>query len=120
MNKKNTEEWIQWRPLSNLRNKYYIELLSDDTNGLKIILCTDNLEDQKILINFENSVDAYTRTDDSFVGERIKYLYDNYGKDFYTKCSFFQILNSDYIKRISKESGGISDTRSLKHYVFLG
>ena len=70
MNKKNTEEWIQWRPLSNLRNKYYIELLSDDTNGLKIILCTDNLEDQKILINFENSVDAYTRTDDSFVGSR--------------------------------------------------
>ena len=41
------EQWIQWEPVKNLSNKYYIESISDNYKEFKIIFCNQKRENKK-------------------------------------------------------------------------
>lgn len=111
------EQWIRWNLKPRLSNNYYCESLTDTPDdGLQIRLF--DRENNKLLISFADSVDAYRTTDENFVFKTIEYLQKNYGKEFYSSWSFFKIENSEYLKWLKKESGGVFDIYELQHFCF--
>ena len=42
-----TEQWSQWKPINNLAGKYYIESISDNINGLKIVFLNGTMKQKK-------------------------------------------------------------------------
>jgi len=117
------EDWIQWKPLNELNDKYYIELLKDSTNGLEIILAyanrnTKNKRD-KIKVNFGFHAESYRFSDEHCRLELFRRLEKHYGNEFYAKWNYFKVENSEYINWLNKESGRLTENMNLKHYVFM-
>jgi len=115
-----TEQWSQWKPINNLAGKYYIESISDNINGLKIVFFEWHNETKKVIITFTDSVDAYRSTDEIFRLKLISDLKEKYKSKLYGKWTFFKVDNSAYIKWLSKQSYTISDERSFMHFSFVG
>lgn len=113
------EQWERWEPISGLANKYYIDSIIDEARGFKVILSESDDETKKILVLFEDSIDAYRNTDESF---RLKIIHDldqKYGTDFYGDWTFFKVTNSTYIQWLSEQSYGTSDYQSFVHFSFI-
>jgi len=114
------EKWTRWEPINNLSKKYYVELITDDYYGFKILLSDAKNADKKVEILFRDSVDIYRRTNETFVLLTLKSLNDTYGIDFYGNWSFFKIENSEYLDWIKKQSYEISESLNFKHFCILG
>ncbi len=115
-----TEQWIQWRPIDGLGEKYYIDYISDDFQAFKIYLSQEDDEEKKVLMTFENSISAYRRIDETFRLKLISDLKEKYGSNFYGKWTFFRVDNSAYIKWISEQSCGISSDIPFVHFSLIG
>lgn len=114
------EKWTQWRPLSNLSDRYYIESISDNfKEGFKIILADAHEKTRNVLIHFPHSVNAYRRTDETFTLLTIGYLDKVYGGSFYANWTFFKAENSEYLKWLSEQSHTISDSYKIMHYALI-
>ena len=114
-----TEKWSRWEPITNLARKYYIDSVSEDRTGFKIVLSSSENENQKIKIVFKNSVEAYKKTDETLRHRIVCELSDNYGDEFYVNWTFFKVTNSNYLAWLSEQSYTISDTRHLTHFTIL-
>lgn len=111
------EKWIRWEPIPNLAKKYYVESITDNTDGLKIVLYNDL--DEKVLVLFPDTLRSYRNTCESFLVETIEDLEENYGSDFYGQWTFFRVTNSQYLKSLNEESYGISERYDFKHFCLL-
>jgi hypothetical protein len=113
------EIWEKWEPIENLAAKYYIDAVLDTIEDFKIILSQEDKRNNKIHIIFENSVDAYRSTDESFRLHLIETLDKRYGSDFYGDWTFFKVKNSLYIQWLSEQSYGISEDLNFIHFSFV-
>ena len=113
------ERWIRWEPIKGLSKKYYIESITDNIRGFKIILSDSNDENKKLQITFGNSVDSYKSTYESFQQKMLFDLEQKYGPDFFTEWTYFKVLNSEYLAYLSQQSYGITDSLSLMHFSFI-
>ncbi len=113
------EQWVQWKPVNNLSTKYNIDAISDSLDNFKVELTDYNNGKNKVIVTFENSVDAYRTTDETFRLNCINTLDKQYGPDFYGKWTFFKVTNSKYIQWLSEESCTISDSLPLVHFSFI-
>jgi hypothetical protein len=104
---------------SGLSQSYYIDSISNNEEGFKIVLSESNNKEKKLLVIFENSVDCYRSTNESYTGIIIRELNEKYGKDFYVDWTFFKIIDSEHLKWLSEKSGGLSNTCPLQHLVFF-
>lgn len=111
-----SEQWVRWEPIQNLAQRYSIESISDTLDGFKIVLFEENAEQNKLQIFFDNSVDAYRSTYESFRQKIINDLHEKYGQSFYVNWSFFKINNSSYVQWLSEESYGITDMIGVMHF----
>lgn len=114
-----TEQWTKWEPIRGLANKYYIDSISNDENGFIIQLSDANNEEKKIRVIFEDSVYASRDTDESFRRNTVGILHEQYGIDFYGDWTFFKVTNSSYLKWLSVESYGITDSLHFTHFSFV-
>ncbi len=97
------EEWTRWQPAQGLSKKYTINSLTWSELGVIITLSDyDNRHQAQVV--FENFVDAYRYTDQSYYSKKLTYLADTYGKDFYENWSFFKVTHSDYVQWIIEKS----------------
>ncbi|TGK14280.1 hypothetical protein [Leptospira kmetyi] len=110
------EVWKQWPLHKNLFKKYSIDEVADTLSGVRIRLGDVN---QKIDVIFSNSVSAYRSVEDGFRQNLINDLIDQYGSDFITKCTFFQVENSKFLNWLIEESYGFIDAPEIKHFSFL-
>jgi hypothetical protein len=117
--KKMLEQWKRWYPVGDLAAKYYVDSISDTIEGFTILLLDANNKNKRLQILFEDSIYAYRSTDETFRHSLIVDLSDRYGADFYGKWTFFKVTNSLYIKWLSEQSCGISDTRNLIHFSLI-
>lgn len=108
------EQWTRWELPRVSKNYYCQSLIDTPSDGFQISLFDDN--NNKIIISFTSSVDAYRTTDENFVFNTLEYLEKKYGKEFYSTWSFFKIENSEYLEWLKKESGGTFEIYQLKHY----
>lgn len=110
------EKWIQWKPINNLSNKYYIESIINDASGLTVIFVDSFNKSPKLKMIFENGIDAFRISNETFNLSTIHYLNKNYGGEFYAHWTFFKVENSEYLKCLSGQSGKISDFYGIKQY----
>ncbi|TGL66536.1 hypothetical protein [Leptospira kmetyi] len=110
------EVWKQWVLHKNLLRKYSIDEVVDTLDGVKIRMGDVN---QKVDIIFSDSVSAYRSVEEGFRQNLINDLIDQYGSDFITKCTFFQVENSKFLNWLIEESYGFIDAPEIKHFSFL-
>ena len=113
------EQWIQWKPIKNLSNRYYIESISDNYKEFKIIFCNEKNIEEKLSMIFQGSIGSYKWTDETFRLKTLSYLDEHYSENFYSEWTFFKITHSSYLKMLSEESCGISDSRAFIHFSFI-
>lgn len=113
------EKWTQWKPISNLSNKYYIESIINDATGLTIMFVDSINKLAKLKMVFENGIDAFRITNETFILSTISYLNEKYGDQFYAEWTFFKVENSEYLKFLSEQSGRISDSYGVKKYSII-
>lgn len=113
------EKWKKWLPIENLLPKYNIFSIFDYYKGLEIILSDINDNENKIKIIFDGVDISYRRVAEGFRYKKILEIDDVYGKEFYSKWTFFTIYNSKYIEWLNIESCGIYENFELKHFYFL-
>jgi hypothetical protein len=114
------EIWKKWYPTSDVSGGFYIDSVCDDyINGFVVTLSKEDNDQELLKISFPDSVESYKRTDETYYCEFLHNLDAQYGRAFYSDWIFFQVEHSDYLKNLSKESYGISDTRNLKHFVII-
>ena len=113
------EQWTKWVPITGLAQKYYIDSISDNIKEFSILLSEYYDRKKKIKIIFENSVDAYRSTDESFRLTTMEKLGQKYGRSFYGDWTFFKVTNSSYIQWLCDESYASSYTSSFIHFSFI-
>jgi hypothetical protein len=114
------EEWKKWEPIKGLSEKYYTKSILDDfEQGFKVVLCDEKNEKKQVIVTFENSVCSYKWTNETFRIDTAAFLDKQYGKDFYTKWTFFKVTNSPYLQLLSKESSGIANYYSPIHFAII-
>ena len=113
------ESWAHWMPLENLSKKYYIESITNNREGFTVLLADAIGESEKIKIVFENGVNAFRNTDETFKLSTISWLDEKYGGKFYAEWTFFRVENSEYLKFLCEQSGGISDFYDVKQYSII-
>lgn len=114
------EKWIQWMPsIQNISAKYYIESLTDNIEGFRVILADSAGNSSKISMSFTNGVSAFRSSEEGFRLSTISYLDKKYGGEFYSDWTFFKVENSEYLKWLSEQSGGISDLYTVKQYSLI-
>jgi hypothetical protein len=112
------ETWKKWDPINDVSTKFYKESLFD-SKGEVILVLQEEISGRKLIVTFDRRILSYRNTDEGSLLEMLYYLEQNYGRDFYSKRSLFEIENSEYIKWFLKESSGIYTKEEVKHYVFL-
>ncbi len=113
------EKWEKWEPLSKLATEYYLDkVIDNDEIGFQIEFKDFKNRKKIIRFIFENWVYSYRYLEESFAINRYDQLSKKYG-DKFLNWTFFKVANSNYIRWLSQESGGLSDPRDLKHYSFL-
>ena len=113
------EKWIRWEPIPNLAEKYYVESIIDNTDGLKILLSNNNNSEERVLVSFPDTLRSYRTTCESFLVRTIEDLEENYGSKFYGEWTFFKVRNSKYLDWLKNESEGISEDYLMKHFCLL-
>jgi hypothetical protein len=105
------EVWEMWIPKNKLVEKYYVDSLKNDVEGLTIVL-TNDINEKKLILRWEGVVESYTCSEESSRNE----LYAN---DSLTKWTFFNIKNSKYIEWINRQSSGICSLKELQHFCIV-
>ncbi|QQR49648.1 hypothetical protein IPF37_02285 [bacterium] len=114
------ETWQQWKPLEVAPKRYLLDCIIDVEEVLEIVLSDMEGNAKKIRIIFEGSVVAYRYTYETFRMHTLHMLKQRYGSDFYTKCDFFQVIDSEYLSWVSEQLHGVGDMASLKHFCLYG
>jgi len=111
------ETWVRWDPIEGLERNHYWNSISNTKDGLKIVV--SNEDNQKLEILFKPAIKAYQISDETL---RFAILYEldaDYGPSSYYCFNFFIVQNSEYLRLLSKQSGGLSDRWHLTHYLIF-
>jgi hypothetical protein len=112
------ENWKKWHPGNNVEGIFYIDsVYDDDVNGFVVTLSKEKNEHELLKIIFSDSVESYKRTNESYNSGVLARIANQHSRAFYRDWIFFQVEHSDYLKNLSIESRGVSDTRNLMHFV---
>ena len=114
-----SEKWAKWEPVSGLAEKYDIDSIIDDIESFRMLLATGDESKKKVRVIFEESVDAYRRSDEALRVDLIGDLRQQYGGNFYGKWTFFKVENSTYLRWISEQSCTIADSLPYMHFAFI-
>lgn len=112
------EKWKVWTPIKNLKSRYWIDSLTDNKHGFKILLEPEDQDSHKLEINFKDSVYVYRKIDESYIGKILFKVQEKHGPIIKNNC-FFKIEKSDFLTFLSSSSGGWSDAIPMIHFVIL-
>jgi hypothetical protein len=113
------ELWIKWVPIKDLAKKYLIESVTHNSKGLDIVLCEEKNNKNKLNVFFEGFIHSYKWTEELYNLKIISILNTHYPKDFYTKWTFFKVVNSSYAQSLLEGSEDSAEGREFIHYLFF-
>lgn len=113
------EQWIRWEPIQGLEGKYYLDDFSWSKKGFIVELIHEK-KDEKIQILFDNYIDAFRYTNESFYLTILDNASPKHETRFYANFSFYKITNSEYLVWLSKQSAEWSDLFNFTHFCILG
>ena len=114
------EKWIIWKPFESISDKHYAYDLMFTKEGLSFRFGCVGI-DEVLKFNFDTNIEFFSFTQEGTRLETFVYLKQNYGKNFLKENDFFEVLNSNLIKKIFEEQGGAVswEPKELKHYVIM-
>jgi hypothetical protein len=74
---------------------------------------------KKILVTFNQSIDAYRSTDESFRLKTMSEIDQSQGSAFYGQWTFFKVENSNYIQWLAEEAPEIFIPKDYMHFSFI-
>ncbi len=114
-----SEMWKRWKDDLNLPQKLVLESLTDNMEGISLKFSDENDENTEIEITFTEHALSYRNRDEGEFLRKFKYLGDEYGDEFYTKWSLFEVDSSHYVQWFNEESLGIHQDENIRHFVFI-
>lgn len=113
------EEWARWEPIKDISGKYYLDSFGWSEKGF-IVELSSKKKGKKIQVIFDNYIDAFRYTNESFYFKLFGDLSEQYSDDFYADWSFFKVTNSEYLRWLSEKSCTWSDQIQFIHFCILG
>ena len=113
------EKWVRWQPAEDVSGRLDLYSISEGQEALKIVLYDWDNKDKKIFLTFDSFLGAYRKTYETFRSELISSIHKQYGKEFFIRCSFFKVHNSEYVQWLSEQSNGSSDYPPFQHMSLL-
>lgn len=109
-------EIVKWDILKNINNSgLNIKSISDDFNGLTVVL--ENNELELLTIKWVD-VDSYCCSTEEVRFKFIAGEWQEVRKEF-PDWSFFKVTNSSYIKWVKEQAGGFMDEDELIHFMIV-
>ncbi|MCL4431216.1 MAG: hypothetical protein M1300_02730 [Epsilonproteobacteria bacterium] len=87
------EHWIRYTTDKLFEKKYYFDSLEYQDKTLTIILNDPEIDSTYVYITFQDSVEGFRNTNESYAYQVIDILTDLYGADFYGDRTFFNIFH---------------------------
>lgn len=113
------EQWTRWEPIEGLEGKYDVEFIVNNLKEFTMLLVNPYNTETKIQVIFENSVNAYTKTNESYRQRIVSDLSDEYGSDFYGAWTFFKVNNSTYLRSLLQQPSGSINSSKFIHFAFV-
>ena len=113
------DELIVWKKAKGFGNKFDIDQVMENADGLRILLTEVNTN-QKISLSYDGLVCSYKNTDESFCLPTLSALGKTYGMNFIAQNTFFEVLNSSYVKEIESGGHGVLRAQDLFHLKIMG
>lgn len=113
------EQWIKWQPIPGLEGQYSLEELCEGIHGFEIILINSKDRTKKIRVLWKNWVESFAKLQGDLVTETKTFLDEQYGAGFHESWSFFMVEDSAYLKKLSEESGILSDSYDVIHFALI-
>lgn len=115
------EQWMRWKPIENLEEKYNVDTIFDtnEDRGLIITLYSCKDRTRKVEIIFKDYADSYRHTNESFSLRAPDQLSKTYGKEFYSDWTFFKRVDSEYLAWLAYESCEYSHRFDFIHFCLL-
>ena len=114
------EIWTQYKPISNLQERYWVEDTGLTTTSFFIQLHPDKSKGKDLQLDFPQGVKAYRYTNESYCFTVYSELAEQFSDDYIYTWSFFKVTHSAYIHQFLQESGNISHRENLIHFAILG
>ena len=113
------EKWYNWQPLQKMHGEYYIKSCTNhDFCSLTIILGQYNAPSETEIHIQINGIEAYKVTNETYKLKIWTYLSDTH-KGLNRKWPLFRIEESAFLRQLSDESNGISNSLHFKHYCIM-
>lgn len=113
------EKWTKWEPVAGLAPKYDVESIVDNHDGLTVTLVDTKNDKNKVSVVFTGRILSYRWADETYMDQRVRNLFQEYGSKFFCEWTLFKVTNSEYAKYISETSGTLSDVSPFTHFVFV-
>ncbi len=113
------EEWTRWEPIQGLEGKYYLKSFAWKETGFIVELISEE-KGKKIEILFDDYIDTFRYTNESFYLKILDNASSKDDIDFYKNFSLFKVTNSEYLAWISEKSCTLSNNMNFIHFCILG
>jgi len=113
------EQWEQWRPREGLAKRYNIRSITENSEGLVLLLSEEEIDNRGLSISFGYTAGSYRSIDETLCHMLILNLKEAYGAAFYTQWTFFIVKNSNYNKWLNEYSAEIGDYIGYTHFSLL-
>jgi hypothetical protein len=113
------EQWIHIPINLGCKEKYFIDIIEKyaATKELRFNVILSGSK-RKAVVEFV-SVTSYFMYSGPLRDKKVRELEEHLGKGFFDGKVFFEAINSDFLKWLSKNSSTISDFMKLKHFAFI-
>ena len=114
------EQWTKWKPNISLEGKYNIESFhykGDETITFIMISAQD--KNKKISLYFGGIGLSLRKSNGMAMENKIAFLKDKYGEDFYSEWSFFTVINSAYSNWAAAETCTIYKSTDFIHFAIV-
>ena len=99
-----------WKPLDGIPKRLYLEAMHDDYEGLRFLLRGEDLACPMLRLSFESFV-GYRNINESYRLKTWAHLRDMAGQS-----SLLVVENSEWVKWLVEEAGGVLQVHALIHY----
>ena len=107
-----------WKPLDDIGGNYWFENLSLTNENFVFIYRKEKQRNTKIHIICAGGLPSFRYTNETFLGAFTHIDSLEEIKSIRPWC-FYTVENSAYLKKISDDSGGLSDNFDFKHYCII-
>ena len=104
-----SQKFREWKPIEDVPSLLYLEAMHHDYEGLRFLLRGEDPRSRMLVIRFESEV-GYRNINESYL------IRTWAAADWKNLPSLLQVENSEWVRWLVEEAGGVLQEGSLTHY----